>query len=137
MGACARNMQSDPAEIKPAQCCIKLVFSFDLYYDARKHKIKTIDMLFTFSNICIFPRFQSTHQLPLYYSCNVLAVLQIYMKLMSLQCLDLASYKEESYEVYLYKFYFVKIRFNFLVQFCRHRKYHLVISLYITCLIIK
>ena len=40
MGACARNMQSDPAEIKPAQCCIKLVFSFDLYYDARKHKIK-------------------------------------------------------------------------------------------------
>ena len=40
MGACARNMESDPAEIKPAQCCIKLVFSFDLYYDARKHKIK-------------------------------------------------------------------------------------------------
>ena len=26
MGACARNMQRDPAEIKPAQCCIKLVF---------------------------------------------------------------------------------------------------------------
>ena len=26
MGACARNMQSDPAEIKPAQCRIKLVF---------------------------------------------------------------------------------------------------------------
>ena len=26
MSACARNMQSDPAEIKPAQCCIKLVF---------------------------------------------------------------------------------------------------------------
>ena len=26
MGACARNMQSDPAEIKLAQCCIKLVF---------------------------------------------------------------------------------------------------------------
>ena len=26
MGACARNMWSDPAEIKPAQCCIKLVF---------------------------------------------------------------------------------------------------------------
>ena len=26
MGACARNMQSDSAEIKPAQCCIKLVF---------------------------------------------------------------------------------------------------------------
>ena len=40
MGACARNMQSDPAEIKPAQCCIKLVFSFDLYYDTRKQKIK-------------------------------------------------------------------------------------------------
>ena len=40
MGACTRNMWSDPAEIKPAQCCIKLVFSFDLYYDARKHKIK-------------------------------------------------------------------------------------------------
>jgi len=26
MGACARNMQSDSAEINPAQCCIKLVF---------------------------------------------------------------------------------------------------------------
>jgi hypothetical protein len=26
MGACARNMSSDSAEIKPAQCCIKLVF---------------------------------------------------------------------------------------------------------------
>ena len=26
MGACARNMLSDPAEIKPTQCCIKLVF---------------------------------------------------------------------------------------------------------------
>jgi len=26
MGACARNMLSDSAEIKPAQCCIKLVF---------------------------------------------------------------------------------------------------------------
>ena len=26
MGACARNMYSDSAEIKPAQCCIKLVF---------------------------------------------------------------------------------------------------------------
>ena len=25
-GACARNMKRDPAEIKPAQCCIKLVF---------------------------------------------------------------------------------------------------------------
>ena len=86
MGACARNMESDPAEIKPTQCCIKLMLpatithvpvaavlvlntpddgrlrpkhvkwpcrnktytvlhqvsvSFDLYYDARKHKIKT------------------------------------------------------------------------------------------------
>ena len=41
MGACARNMQSDPAEIKPAQCCITLVFSFDLYCDARKHKIRS------------------------------------------------------------------------------------------------
>ena len=48
MGACARNMQSDPAEIKPAQCCIKLVFSFDLYYDARKHKIKKKDRSFIF-----------------------------------------------------------------------------------------
>ena len=26
MGACTRNMKSDSAEIKPAQCCIKLVF---------------------------------------------------------------------------------------------------------------
>ena len=34
MGACARNMYSDSAEIKPAQCCIKLVFSFDLCHDS-------------------------------------------------------------------------------------------------------
>ena len=26
MGACARNRWCDPTEIKPAQCCIKLVF---------------------------------------------------------------------------------------------------------------
>ena len=32
MGACARNMQSDPAEIKPAQCCIKLVFHWNFQY---------------------------------------------------------------------------------------------------------
>ena len=44
MGAFSRNMQSDPAEIKLAQCCIKLVFSFDLYYDERKHKIKIYAM---------------------------------------------------------------------------------------------
>jgi len=30
-------------------------------------------MLLTLSNIFIFPRFQSTHQLPLYYGCNILA----------------------------------------------------------------
>ena len=32
MGACARNMQRDPAEIKPAQCCTKLVFHLNLTY---------------------------------------------------------------------------------------------------------
>ena len=31
MGACARNMQSDSAEIKPAQCCIKLVFHLTIF----------------------------------------------------------------------------------------------------------
>ena len=30
MGACARNMYSDPAQIKPAECCIKLVFHLTL-----------------------------------------------------------------------------------------------------------
>ena len=53
MGACARNMQSDPAEIKPAQCCIKLVFSFDLYYDARKHKIKKYEPSILSLRLCI------------------------------------------------------------------------------------
>ena len=32
MDACARNMQSDSAEIKPAQCCIKLVFHLTQRY---------------------------------------------------------------------------------------------------------
>ena len=34
MGACARNMQSDSAKIKPAQCCIKLVFHLTNHHSA-------------------------------------------------------------------------------------------------------
>ena len=38
MGACARNMYSDSAEIKPAQCCIKLVFhlTYKSYFKTRE-----------------------------------------------------------------------------------------------------
>ena len=41
MGACARNMQSDPAEIKPAQCCIKLVFhlTYTMMHGSTKLKL--------------------------------------------------------------------------------------------------
>ena len=41
MGACARNMQSDPTEIKPAQCCIKLVFhlSYTMMHGSTKLKL--------------------------------------------------------------------------------------------------
>ena len=42
MGACARNMQSDSAEIKPAQCCIKLVFylTYTMMHGSTKLKKK-------------------------------------------------------------------------------------------------
>ena len=44
MGACARNMQSDSAEIKPAQCCIKLVFhlTYTLMHGSTKLKFTII-----------------------------------------------------------------------------------------------
>jgi len=37
----ARNMYRKSAVIKSASCCITSVFYLTLYYDARKHKIKT------------------------------------------------------------------------------------------------
>ena len=44
MGACARNMQSDPAEIKPAQCCIKLVFhlTYTMMHGSTKLKLRIL-----------------------------------------------------------------------------------------------
>jgi hypothetical protein len=39
----ARNMQSKSAVIKSVLCCITLVFYVTLYYDALKHKIKTLE----------------------------------------------------------------------------------------------
>ena len=44
MGVCSRNMQSDPAEIKPAQCCIKLVFhlSYTMMHGSTKLKCSCI-----------------------------------------------------------------------------------------------
>jgi len=42
-------------------------------------------------------------------------ILYFFLELMSLKPLDLASYKEETYEFYLNKLYFIKTRFNFLV----------------------
>ena len=41
MGACTRNMQSDSAEIKPAYCCIKLVFHLKSY---RIRKVYATDL---------------------------------------------------------------------------------------------
>ena len=43
MVACARNMQSDPAEIKPAQCCIKLVFHLTYTMMHGSTKLKFLD----------------------------------------------------------------------------------------------
>ena len=42
MGACARNMYSDSAEIKPAQCCIKLVFhlTYTMMHGSTKLKFR-------------------------------------------------------------------------------------------------
>ena len=44
MDACARNMQSVPAEIKPAQCCIKLVFhlTYTMMHGSTKLKFKCV-----------------------------------------------------------------------------------------------
>jgi len=61
MGACARNMYSDHAEIKPAQCCIKLVFhlTYTMMHGSTKLKIKTdfvseIDVSFFISYEAVF-----------------------------------------------------------------------------------
>jgi len=64
MGACARNMYSDPAEIKPAQCCIKLVFhlTYTMMHGSTKLKknsggvtLNCVPFVFTlhFSNQCV------------------------------------------------------------------------------------
>ena len=45
MGACARNMQSDPAEMKPAHCCIKLVFHLTYTMMHGKAQIRRCDDL--------------------------------------------------------------------------------------------
>ena len=42
MGACARNMYSDSAEIKPAQCCIKLVFHLTYTMIHGNTKLKSV-----------------------------------------------------------------------------------------------
>jgi hypothetical protein len=50
MGACARNMWSDSEEIKPAQCCIKLVFHFTYTMMHGSTKLKFSESLFNFIN---------------------------------------------------------------------------------------
>ena len=52
MGACARNMQSDSAEIKPAQCCIKLVFHLTYTMMHGSTKLKVNKKLGEFSYVC-------------------------------------------------------------------------------------
>ena len=49
MGACARNMWSDSAEIKPAQCCINLVFNLT-YTMMHGNKIKIVFYLYEYLN---------------------------------------------------------------------------------------
>ena len=51
MGACARNMWSDPAEIKPAQCCIKLVFhlTYTMMHGSTKLKFSIVITLFLYA----------------------------------------------------------------------------------------
>jgi hypothetical protein len=44
MGACARIMQSDPAEIKPAHCCINLVFHLTYTMMHGNTKLKLSDL---------------------------------------------------------------------------------------------
>ena len=51
MGACARNMQSDSAEIKPAQCCIKLVFHLTYTMMQGSTKLKFIIRLHVTSSV--------------------------------------------------------------------------------------
>ena len=46
MGACARNMQSDSAEIKPAQCCIKLVFHLTYKESTQYMKTQIVSVAF-------------------------------------------------------------------------------------------
>ena len=56
MDACTRNMQSDPAEIKPAQCCIKLVFH--LTYISHSSHIQN----YLHSNTALVTNQRSMHQ---------------------------------------------------------------------------
>ena len=51
MGACTRNMQSDPAEIKPAQCCIKLVFHLTYTVMHGSTKLKFHGCLYSVINV--------------------------------------------------------------------------------------
>ena len=51
MGACARNMESDPAEIKPAQCCIKLVFHLTYTMMHGSTKLKLADDISSITGI--------------------------------------------------------------------------------------
>ena len=54
MGACARNMYSDPAEIKPAQCCIKLVFHLTWIYSTFSYKFPVTRTLYiTLMSVCV------------------------------------------------------------------------------------
>ena len=61
MGACARNMESDSAEIKPGQCCIKLVFHFSyimMHGNTKlKFKVKTYLLFATTQFSCISIKF--------------------------------------------------------------------------------
>ena len=53
MGACARNMWSDSVEIKPAQCCIKLVFhlTYTMMHGSTKLKLHVCVRLFVLDYI--------------------------------------------------------------------------------------
>ena len=61
MGACARNMQSDSAEIKPAQCCIKLVFhlTYTMMHGSTKFKKKKSQFVYFRKNDLASHSFES------------------------------------------------------------------------------
>jgi hypothetical protein len=63
MDACARNMYSNPAEIKSAQCCIKVVFNLTYTMMHGNTKLKKYNYMFRSYMWTIFRFRFSTYRL--------------------------------------------------------------------------